>query len=103
MSRFRRESWWSTIVREMSLICIRIRTLLPFDCHLNGCLPGLALKLRHAGTRKWAIMTPEKGPKSFGSFEKRVQFILVTMTTIVEKRFFQNGGGTNECDGFGKF
>ena len=23
--------------------------------HLNGCAPGLALKLRHAATRKWAI------------------------------------------------
>ena len=44
LPRFRSESWCSTIVREMSLICIRIRNSFP----LNGCAPGLALKLRHA-------------------------------------------------------
>ena len=31
MSRFRSESWCSTIVREMSLICIRIRNSFPFE------------------------------------------------------------------------
>ena len=51
LSRFRSESWCSTIVREMSLICIRMCN----HFHLNGCTPGLALKLRHAATPKWAI------------------------------------------------
>lgn len=31
LSRFRSESWCSTVVREMILICIRIRNLFPFD------------------------------------------------------------------------
>ena len=31
LSRFRSESWCSTFVREMSLICIRIRNSLPFE------------------------------------------------------------------------
>ena len=31
LSRFRSESWCSTIVREMSLICIRIRNSFPFE------------------------------------------------------------------------
>ena len=31
LSRFRSESWCSTIVREMSLICIRIRNSYPFE------------------------------------------------------------------------
>ena len=31
------------IVREMSLICISIRNF----TYMNGCAPGLALKLRH--------------------------------------------------------
>ena len=31
LSRFRSESWCSTIEREMSLICIRIRNSLPFE------------------------------------------------------------------------
>ena len=31
LSRFRSESWCSTIVREMSLICIRIRNSFPFQ------------------------------------------------------------------------
>ena len=31
LSWFRNESWCSTIVREMSLICIRIRNSLPFE------------------------------------------------------------------------
>ena len=31
LSRFRTESWCSTIVREISLICIRIRNLFPFE------------------------------------------------------------------------
>ena len=31
LSRFRSESWCSTIVRERSLICIRIRNSFPFE------------------------------------------------------------------------
>ena len=31
LARFRSESWCSTIVREMSLICIRIRNSFPFE------------------------------------------------------------------------
>ena len=31
LSRFRSESWCSTIVKEMSLICIRIRNSFPFE------------------------------------------------------------------------
>ena len=31
LSRFRSESWCSTIVMEMSLICIRIRNSFPFE------------------------------------------------------------------------
>ena len=31
LSRFRSESWCSTIVREMSLICIRIRNTFKFE------------------------------------------------------------------------
>ena len=31
LSRFRSESWCSTIVSEMSLICIRIRNSFPFE------------------------------------------------------------------------
>ena len=31
LSRFRSESWGSTIVKEMSLICIRIRNSFPFE------------------------------------------------------------------------
>ena len=31
LSRFRSESWCSTIVREMSLICIRIHNSFPFE------------------------------------------------------------------------
>ena len=31
LSRFQSESWCSTIVREMSLICIRIRNSFPFE------------------------------------------------------------------------
>ena len=36
LSRFRSESWCSTIVREMSLICIRIRNSLPFEWLCTG-------------------------------------------------------------------
>ena len=28
---------------------------------MNGCAPGLALKLRHAATRKWAIQVAPTG------------------------------------------
>ena len=31
LSRFRSESWCSTIVREMSLICMRMRNSFPFE------------------------------------------------------------------------
>ena len=38
--------------------------------HLNGCAPELALKLRHAATRKWAInQIPPKSMKV--EFEQR--------------------------------
>ena len=44
LSRFRSESWCSTIEREMSLICIRIRNLFPFEwlcirthCETEAC------------------------------------------------------------------
>ena len=31
LSRFRSESWCSTIVREMNLVCIRTRNSFPFE------------------------------------------------------------------------
>ena len=46
LSRFRSESWCSTIEREMSMICIRICNSFPFE--------WLCSKLRHAATQKWA-------------------------------------------------
>ena len=36
LSRFRSESWCSTIVREMSLICIRIRNSFPSEWLCTG-------------------------------------------------------------------
>ena len=52
LSRFRSECWCSTIQMEISF---RFAYEYATHFHLNGCAPGLALKLRHAVTRKWAI------------------------------------------------
>ena len=54
MPQFHSESRCKTIQMEMSLICIRIL----YHFHLNGLAPGLAMKLRHVATRKWAIDDP---------------------------------------------
>ena len=55
--------------------------------HLNGCAPGLASKLRHAATRKWAIKTKLRAEKqfhddrhatfSFALFSQNLKFVLL--------------------------